>query len=121
MRDPERIDVMLGLLKLYWKNHPDLRLGQILANMKRGDLFFLQDDNALKILEAWNKVDEDSMQQWGRQEMDDVVHDLTVDTVNKMVKHGRLDKNICSCCGEPVDFVNDMGLCESCVLDGNCQ
>jgi len=121
MRDPERIDLMLGELRIYWCNHPDLRLGQILANMKRGDLFHLQDDNALKILEAWNKVDEDAIQPWGRPEMNDVVHDLAVATVNEMAKHGGLDGSICSCCGEPVEYVDDMGFCESCTLDGNCQ
>ena len=29
MRDPDRIDRILGFLRAYWKAHPDLRLGQI--------------------------------------------------------------------------------------------
>lgn len=32
MRDPERIPRVLSKLALYWQEHPDLRLGQILGN-----------------------------------------------------------------------------------------
>ena len=35
MRDPERIKKILGLLQLYWEDHPDLRLGQIISNCVR--------------------------------------------------------------------------------------
>lgn len=33
MRDPKRIDRILGLLSQYWKECPDLRLGQIISIM----------------------------------------------------------------------------------------
>ena len=33
MRDPERIDEILDLLKVYWKTYPDLRLGQLVDNI----------------------------------------------------------------------------------------
>lgn len=32
MRDPKRIDRILKLLRAYWTQYPDLRLGQILGN-----------------------------------------------------------------------------------------
>lgn len=32
MRNPDRIDRMLGLLRAYWHAHPNLRLGQIVGN-----------------------------------------------------------------------------------------
>lgn len=32
MRDPSRIERMIGLLRDHWTQHPDLRLGQIVVN-----------------------------------------------------------------------------------------
>lgn len=32
MRDPKRIGRILDLLRVYWTQYPDLRLGQILGN-----------------------------------------------------------------------------------------
>jgi uncharacterized protein YihD (DUF1040 family) len=32
VRDPVRIDAMLGTIAKYWKQHPDLRLGQLISN-----------------------------------------------------------------------------------------
>jgi uncharacterized protein YihD (DUF1040 family) len=32
MRDPARIDGMIERLRAFWRRHPDLRLGQIVAN-----------------------------------------------------------------------------------------
>lgn len=32
MRDPERIDKIIGLLRILWKRYPDMRLGQLLEN-----------------------------------------------------------------------------------------
>ena len=50
MRNPERIDIILELLKELWKKDPDLRLGQIilkasqLGGWKQDDVFFCEDD-----------------------------------------------------------------------------
>lgn len=33
MRDPARIDKIVGLLRRYWHANPDLRLGQIISNL----------------------------------------------------------------------------------------
>ena len=35
MRDPERIDEILGLVRQVWLQDPDLRLGQIIVNAVR--------------------------------------------------------------------------------------
>lgn len=35
MRDPERIDDILGLVRRVWLRDPDLRLGQIIVNAVR--------------------------------------------------------------------------------------
>lgn len=55
MRDVNRIDALLDLLKKYWKqdvNYSDLRLGQILSNIARNkDIFYLEDDEVIKWLE----------------------------------------------------------------------
>ncbi len=32
-RDPERIDVLIEQLRLIWKEHPTMRLGQLLVNL----------------------------------------------------------------------------------------
>jgi len=50
MRDPERIESILHLIKKAWKRNPDWRLCQLLSNMsvavgwKNFDLFYLEDD-----------------------------------------------------------------------------
>jgi uncharacterized protein YihD (DUF1040 family) len=52
MRDIERIDVLLKLLKDYWKQNQDLRLGQILSIVaKDKDVFYIEDDNFIEWLE----------------------------------------------------------------------
>jgi len=34
MRDPKRIPEVIAALTVYWYEHPDLRLGQILGNFE---------------------------------------------------------------------------------------
>jgi len=52
MRDPNRIPAVLARIELLWKEYPDMRLGQLIANLGRkkngetdiGYLFNLEDD-----------------------------------------------------------------------------
>lgn len=47
MRDPARIDRILGKLRAYWMTHPDLRLGQLVVNMASSggaDTFYVEDE-----------------------------------------------------------------------------
>ena len=44
MREPQRIDRVLELLKVYWKQNPDLRLGQIIGNGTPRKKIEVQDD-----------------------------------------------------------------------------
>lgn len=50
MRDPARIDDMIGVLREVWLREPDLRLGQLIFNAARicdadiDDIFFIEDD-----------------------------------------------------------------------------
>jgi len=49
MRDPNRIDRMLGKLRRYWHAHPDLRLWQLLVkvmwdSLRGRDPFDIEDD-----------------------------------------------------------------------------
>lgn len=49
MRDPDRIDRILELLRAAWKRNPDQRLGQLVLNACRGeprwpDVFNVEDD-----------------------------------------------------------------------------
>lgn len=56
MRDPERIDKILGLLRKYWKANPDLRLAQIVGNMSgMQDPYNYEDDDLIKALEKEDK------------------------------------------------------------------
>lgn len=51
-RNPERIDVLLGLLGDVWKDQPDLRLGQLIISLTPvgRDPFYLEDDELETIL-----------------------------------------------------------------------
>lgn len=60
MRNPDRIPKMLKELETFWKQVPDLRLGQIISNlsyesMKNNDPFYMEDDNLLELLKQKNK------------------------------------------------------------------
>lgn len=48
MRDPKRIGPIMSLLQKYWEKHPDLRLGQVIANLTPpylgNDPFYMEDD-----------------------------------------------------------------------------
>lgn len=49
MRDAKRIDATLDLLREYWMQHPDMRLGQIIVNLCQPeepcpDLFYTEDE-----------------------------------------------------------------------------
>ena len=54
MRDPARIDRILGLIKEIWKAHPDLRLGQLLVSIVSASplyyLFYIEDEALEKCL-----------------------------------------------------------------------
>ena len=60
MRNPDRIPEMLKELEKFWKQVPDLRLGQIISNlsyesMKNNDPFYMEDDNLLELLKQKNR------------------------------------------------------------------
>lgn len=44
MRDPARIDRVLTLVAKVWKQHPDLRLAQLIGNCCSYDPYYLEDD-----------------------------------------------------------------------------
>lgn len=54
MRDPKRIPRMCKKIERVWKEFPDQRLGQLLANYVFGhhrDIFFQEDDESEKFLD----------------------------------------------------------------------
>lgn len=60
MRNPDRIPEMLKELEEFWKQVPDLRLGQIISNlsyesMNNNDPFYMEDDDLLELLKQKNK------------------------------------------------------------------
>ena len=50
MRDPKRIQRILGKLAFYWRKNPDLRLGQLIYNIHaqagegKADIFNIEDE-----------------------------------------------------------------------------
>ena len=54
-RDPNRIDIMIEVLRAVWKQTPNKRLGQLLVDIDtRSDvpnLYMLTDERFLKVLE----------------------------------------------------------------------
>ena len=49
MRDPQRIDRVINLVKTLWKQSPDLRLCQLISNLgfrvcQNNDVFHVEDD-----------------------------------------------------------------------------
>lgn len=62
MRKPDRIPELLKELEEFWKQVPDWRLGQIIANLNyeilgTNDPFYLEDTDLLNNLKAKNKKD----------------------------------------------------------------
>ena len=57
MRDPERIDKMLNLIKSIWKTYPDFRLTQLITNAIpfSGDIFYVEDDALFAYLKSLQK------------------------------------------------------------------
>lgn len=52
MRDPKRIDAMLGLIGQIWKELPDLRLIQLIHNANDGDFnYYTEDDKLMEALQ----------------------------------------------------------------------
>jgi hypothetical protein len=58
MRNPKRIDIILKQVKEIWVLCPDIRLGQLISNIRPEsdpDLFYLEDDIMLKRLKEYKK------------------------------------------------------------------
>lgn len=62
MRDPKRIKLLLMEIEKQWENFPDWRLGQLIENIKRfyniDDLFYIEDDEMLKLIENFMREKE---------------------------------------------------------------
>ncbi len=58
MRDPARIERVLGLVKEVWYNAPDLRLTQLIMNAlnMNGDPYYVEDDKLEDALKAYCKT-----------------------------------------------------------------
>ena len=60
MRDHNRINEIADELKVYWNNHPNWRLGQLVSNlsyelMGDNDPFFIEDEKLLELLKTKNE------------------------------------------------------------------
>jgi hypothetical protein len=68
MRDPERIDGVLAVIREVWKRYPDLRLGQLLVNAVQpsepcSELYSVEDAPLVRKLESlverWGSIDDE--------------------------------------------------------------
>jgi uncharacterized protein YihD (DUF1040 family) len=64
MRNPERIEEMLPVLRTIWEKNPDLRLAQIIVNAARPEvpcpqIFYVEDDMLLQGLHQLSKEKHD--------------------------------------------------------------
>ena len=49
MRDSKKIDTVLQVLEYYWKQNPDMRLGQLIGNIARDpELYYMEDDKLMR-------------------------------------------------------------------------
>ncbi|MCK9369520.1 hypothetical protein M0R04_06405 [Candidatus Dojkabacteria bacterium] len=55
MRDPKRIPKIIKRLEKIWKKLPDLRIGQLIENVFRGNGYYYEDDEYIQILEDFYK------------------------------------------------------------------
>lgn len=55
MRDTNRIEPMLEVIKNIWKENPDLRLGQLFANlpMDINRLYFIEDEDLIALIKRF--------------------------------------------------------------------
>jgi uncharacterized protein YihD (DUF1040 family) len=60
MRDPKRITKLLKLFAKIWSRYPDMRLCQMIVNAVPNDsvLYYLEDDELIKILESFYSMKE---------------------------------------------------------------
>jgi len=58
MRDPNRIEPMLSLIREIWYRCPDLRLTQLIMNALKmnQDPYYIEDDNLKKALEEYTEL-----------------------------------------------------------------
>ena len=52
MRDPKRIHKFCEELERVWSTVPDWRFGQLVVNALGVDPFYIEDDDAIKVLES---------------------------------------------------------------------
>lgn len=57
MRDPARIERILGLVEKVWRAHPDLRLTQLIMNVlsMNSDPYYVEDDKLESVLKSFCK------------------------------------------------------------------
>ena len=54
-RNPKRIPGILKILEKIWKKYPDLRLGQLLENAVKKNLYYMEDEKLMEELEKFYK------------------------------------------------------------------
>lgn len=61
MRDPQRIEKILGLIRKVWYKSPDLRLTQLIMNALKmnSDPYYIEDDVLEKALKNYDELSEE--------------------------------------------------------------
>lgn len=53
MKDPKRISKILKIISKIWHKYPNLRLGQLLENVYRSGLYYVEDKTLIKNLQTY--------------------------------------------------------------------
>lgn len=71
MRNPDRIPIILDLVRRLWEYYPDMRLGQIIDGLTPtdNDPFSIEDDILIVNLEEWIRKAEERARTISRTEM----------------------------------------------------
>jgi len=61
MRDPQRIEKIIGLIRKVWYKSPDLRLTQLIMNALKmaNDPYYIEDDVLEKALKDYDELTEE--------------------------------------------------------------
>ena len=61
MRDPQRIEKIIGLIRKVWYKYPDLRLTQLIMNALKmaNDPYYIEDDVLEKALKDYDELTEE--------------------------------------------------------------
>jgi hypothetical protein len=118
MRDENRIKPFLAELEKAWLYSPDLRFAQLVINLLGIDSYYMEDEDALKIIQRYNVTNDDEIFKV-RCKCESCGKEIKVGVPKKDYYSGDFDCRFGNTCNEcvPSDSVTRDGMCESIYLE----